>query len=98
MLEELWKGEGKTPLQIVKEKRLELIQNQRELDQICQAVMEGHQEEVIIRGVGKWVQQASIHWQAGDLNKIAILPLDSCVFSTVAEEKWGISSLVGPTS
>ncbi|KYO46326.1 glutamyl-tRNA(Gln) amidotransferase subunit B, mitochondrial isoform X1 [Alligator mississippiensis] len=47
VLEELWKGEGKTPLQIVKEKRLELIQNQRELDQICQAVMEGHQEEVM---------------------------------------------------
>ncbi|XP_024063327.2 glutamyl-tRNA(Gln) amidotransferase subunit B, mitochondrial [Terrapene carolina triunguis] len=47
VLEELWKGEGKTPLQIVKEKKLELIQDQQELEQICQAVMEGHQEEVM---------------------------------------------------
>uniref|UniRef100_A0A8C3SJ65 Glutamyl-tRNA(Gln) amidotransferase subunit B, mitochondrial n=1 Tax=Chelydra serpentina TaxID=8475 RepID=A0A8C3SJ65_CHESE len=47
VLEELWKGEGKTPLQIVKEKTLELIQDQQELEQICQAVMEGHQEEVM---------------------------------------------------
>ncbi|XP_037753320.1 glutamyl-tRNA(Gln) amidotransferase subunit B, mitochondrial isoform X3 [Chelonia mydas] len=47
VFEELWKGEGKTPLQIVKEKKLELIQDQQELEQICQAVMEGHQEEVM---------------------------------------------------
>ncbi|XP_038254751.1 glutamyl-tRNA(Gln) amidotransferase subunit B, mitochondrial isoform X1 [Dermochelys coriacea] len=47
VLEELLKGEGKTPLQIVKEKKLELIQDQQELEQICQAVMEGHQEEVM---------------------------------------------------
>ncbi|XP_074849282.1 glutamyl-tRNA(Gln) amidotransferase subunit B, mitochondrial isoform X2 [Carettochelys insculpta] len=43
---ELWKGEGKTPLQIVKEKRLEVIQDQQELEAICQAVMEGHQKEL----------------------------------------------------
>ncbi|CAM4547182.1 unnamed protein product [Lepidochelys olivacea] len=47
VFEELWKGEGKTPLQIVKEKKLELIQDQQEFEQICQAVMEGHQEEVM---------------------------------------------------
>uniref|UniRef100_A0A7M4ENZ8 Glutamyl-tRNA(Gln) amidotransferase subunit B, mitochondrial n=1 Tax=Crocodylus porosus TaxID=8502 RepID=A0A7M4ENZ8_CROPO len=47
VLKELCKGEGKTPLQMVKEKQLELIQNQSELDQICQAVMERHQEEVM---------------------------------------------------
>lgn len=47
VLEELWNGEGKTPLQIVKEKKLERIQDQQELEQICQAVMEEHQEEVM---------------------------------------------------
>ncbi|XP_030419417.1 glutamyl-tRNA(Gln) amidotransferase subunit B, mitochondrial isoform X2 [Gopherus evgoodei] len=47
VLEELWKAEGKTPLQIVEEKKLELIQDQQELEQICQAVVEGHQEEVM---------------------------------------------------
>uniref|UniRef100_A0A8D0FYI8 Glutamyl-tRNA(Gln) amidotransferase subunit B, mitochondrial n=1 Tax=Strix occidentalis caurina TaxID=311401 RepID=A0A8D0FYI8_STROC len=36
---ELWKGEGKTPLEIVKEKKLQLIQDQKDLEQICQAVM-----------------------------------------------------------
>ncbi|XP_067407996.1 glutamyl-tRNA(Gln) amidotransferase subunit B, mitochondrial isoform X1 [Emydura macquarii macquarii] len=46
VLEELWKGE-KNPLQIVKEKKLELMQDQQELEQICQEVMEGHQEEVM---------------------------------------------------
>uniref|UniRef100_A0A8D0HC81 Glutamyl-tRNA(Gln) amidotransferase subunit B, mitochondrial n=1 Tax=Sphenodon punctatus TaxID=8508 RepID=A0A8D0HC81_SPHPU len=44
---ELWKGEGKTPAQIVKEKKLELIQDQKELEQICQAVIEGHQPAVM---------------------------------------------------
>uniref|UniRef100_A0A8C8R5S9 Glutamyl-tRNA(Gln) amidotransferase subunit B, mitochondrial n=1 Tax=Pelusios castaneus TaxID=367368 RepID=A0A8C8R5S9_9SAUR len=46
VLAELWKGEGKTPFQIVKEKKLELLQDQQELEQICQDVMDGHQEEV----------------------------------------------------
>ncbi|XP_062991209.1 glutamyl-tRNA(Gln) amidotransferase subunit B, mitochondrial [Elgaria multicarinata webbii] len=46
VLEEMWKGEGKTPALIVKEKKLELIQDQNELEHICQAVMEGHQKEV----------------------------------------------------
>ncbi|XP_035746293.1 glutamyl-tRNA(Gln) amidotransferase subunit B, mitochondrial [Egretta garzetta] len=44
---ELWKGEGKTPLEIVKEKKLELIQDQEELEQICQAVIDGQENEVM---------------------------------------------------
>uniref|UniRef100_A0A8D0B246 Glutamyl-tRNA(Gln) amidotransferase subunit B, mitochondrial n=1 Tax=Salvator merianae TaxID=96440 RepID=A0A8D0B246_SALMN len=46
VLEEMWKGEGKTPTLIVKEKKLELIHDWDELEHICQAVMEGHQEKV----------------------------------------------------
>ncbi|XP_042323108.1 glutamyl-tRNA(Gln) amidotransferase subunit B, mitochondrial isoform X2 [Sceloporus undulatus] len=46
VLEEMWKGEGKTPALIVKEKKLELIRDRNELKHICQAVMEGHQKEV----------------------------------------------------
>uniref|UniRef100_A0A8B9N6E4 Glutamyl-tRNA(Gln) amidotransferase subunit B, mitochondrial n=1 Tax=Accipiter nisus TaxID=211598 RepID=A0A8B9N6E4_9AVES len=47
VLAELWKGEGKTPLEIVKEKELELIQDQKELEQICQAVIDGQENEVM---------------------------------------------------
>ncbi|XP_054151356.1 glutamyl-tRNA(Gln) amidotransferase subunit B, mitochondrial [Melozone crissalis] len=47
VLAELWKGEGKTPLEIVKEQKLELLQDQKELEQICQAVIDGHKNEVM---------------------------------------------------
>lgn len=43
----MWKGEGKTPLEIVKEKQLELIQDQEELEQICQAVIDEREKEVM---------------------------------------------------
>ncbi|XP_061439863.1 glutamyl-tRNA(Gln) amidotransferase subunit B, mitochondrial isoform X1 [Rhineura floridana] len=46
VLEEMWKGKGKTPALIVKEKKLELFWDQNELQRICQAVMGGHQKEV----------------------------------------------------
>lgn len=52
MFEELWKGEGKTPLEIVKEKQLELIQDQEELEQICQAVIDEREKEVIMVVLG----------------------------------------------
>ncbi|XP_031444756.1 glutamyl-tRNA(Gln) amidotransferase subunit B, mitochondrial isoform X1 [Phasianus colchicus] len=47
VFEELWKGEGKTPLEIVKEKQLELIQDQEELEQICQAAIDEREKEVM---------------------------------------------------
>lgn len=52
VLAELWKGEGKTPLEIVKEQKLELLQDQKELEQICQAVIDGHKNEVIMMVLG----------------------------------------------
>ncbi|XP_069711816.1 glutamyl-tRNA(Gln) amidotransferase subunit B, mitochondrial isoform X4 [Phaenicophaeus curvirostris] len=52
VLAELWKGEGKTPLEIVKEKKLELIQDQKELEQICQLVIDGHENEVMATKAG----------------------------------------------
>nr|XP_047927705.1 glutamyl-tRNA(Gln) amidotransferase subunit B, mitochondrial isoform X2 [Anser cygnoides] len=47
VFEELWKGEGKTPLEIVKEKQLQLIEDREELEQICQAVIDEHEKEVM---------------------------------------------------
>uniref|UniRef100_A0A8C3WWP7 Glutamyl-tRNA(Gln) amidotransferase subunit B, mitochondrial n=1 Tax=Catagonus wagneri TaxID=51154 RepID=A0A8C3WWP7_9CETA len=39
---ELWRGEGKTPAQIVAEKKLELMHDQEALEQLCRATLEAH--------------------------------------------------------
>lgn len=49
----MWNGEGKSPTLIVKEKELELIRDQNELERICQAVMDSHQKQVILITSGK---------------------------------------------
>lgn len=48
VLEMMWNGEGKSPTLMVKEEKLELIQDRNELECICQAVIDGHQQEVIL--------------------------------------------------
>uniref|UniRef100_A0A8C6W267 Glutamyl-tRNA(Gln) amidotransferase subunit B, mitochondrial n=1 Tax=Nannospalax galili TaxID=1026970 RepID=A0A8C6W267_NANGA len=48
VFEELWKGEGKTPAQIVSEQELELMQDQEALEQLCHAAMEGHPQVVTV--------------------------------------------------
>lgn len=48
VLEEMWKREVKSPSLIVKEKKLNLIQDWNELESICQTVMRDHQKEVIL--------------------------------------------------
>ncbi|XP_070271415.1 glutamyl-tRNA(Gln) amidotransferase subunit B, mitochondrial [Myotis yumanensis] len=47
VFEELWRSGGKTPAQIVSEKRLELMQDQEALEQLCQATMEEHPQVVM---------------------------------------------------
>ncbi|XP_048386301.1 glutamyl-tRNA(Gln) amidotransferase subunit B, mitochondrial isoform X1 [Stegostoma tigrinum] len=51
---ELWKGEGKTAVQIVEQKELGLIQDHRKLEQICQCVIEDHPVEVSEIQQGNW--------------------------------------------
>ncbi|XP_048456868.1 glutamyl-tRNA(Gln) amidotransferase subunit B, mitochondrial isoform X3 [Rhincodon typus] len=51
---ELWKGEGKSAVQIVEQKELGLIQDHRKLEQICQCVIEGHPAEVSEIQQGNW--------------------------------------------
>lgn len=48
VFEELWRSKGKTPSQIVSEKKLELMQDQEALERVCHTVMEGHPQVVII--------------------------------------------------
>lgn len=47
VFEELWKGEGKTAVQIVSEKQLGLMQDREALEQLCQSTMEGHPQVVM---------------------------------------------------
>ncbi|XP_075469626.1 glutamyl-tRNA(Gln) amidotransferase subunit B, mitochondrial isoform X1 [Ascaphus truei] len=46
VFQELCKGEGKTPEQIVKEKNLGILQDRAHLEEICHGILEGHQKEV----------------------------------------------------
>uniref|UniRef100_A0A8D2J3Y8 Glutamyl-tRNA(Gln) amidotransferase subunit B, mitochondrial n=1 Tax=Varanus komodoensis TaxID=61221 RepID=A0A8D2J3Y8_VARKO len=58
VFQEMWKGEGKSPALIAKEKNLELIQDRNELERICQSVMGGHPKEVILITIaGNWEQE-----------------------------------------
>ncbi|XP_068961635.1 glutamyl-tRNA(Gln) amidotransferase subunit B, mitochondrial isoform X3 [Petaurus breviceps papuanus] len=47
VFEELWQNQGKTPGQIVQEKKLELLQNQEELEKLCQEVLAKNPQEVM---------------------------------------------------
>ncbi|XP_029796018.1 glutamyl-tRNA(Gln) amidotransferase subunit B, mitochondrial isoform X1 [Suricata suricatta] len=47
VFEELWRGKGKTPSQIVSERKLELMQDAEALERVCHAVMEGHPQVVM---------------------------------------------------
>uniref|UniRef100_A0A8C9KXY6 Glutamyl-tRNA(Gln) amidotransferase subunit B, mitochondrial n=1 Tax=Panthera tigris altaica TaxID=74533 RepID=A0A8C9KXY6_PANTA len=47
VFEELWRSKGKTPSQIVSEKKLELMQDEEALERVCHTVMEGHPQVVM---------------------------------------------------
>ncbi|XP_043917972.1 glutamyl-tRNA(Gln) amidotransferase subunit B, mitochondrial [Protopterus annectens] len=46
VFQEMWNNEGKSAAEIVKEKNLGLIQDQKELEKICQTIIKGQQEVV----------------------------------------------------
>ncbi|KAM8764034.1 glutamyl-tRNA(Gln) amidotransferase subunit B, mitochondrial [Rhynchonycteris naso] len=47
VFEELWQTEGKSPTQIVTEKRLELLQDRAALEQLCRTTLEEHPQVVM---------------------------------------------------
>uniref|UniRef100_A0AC11CAP5 Glutamyl-tRNA amidotransferase subunit B n=1 Tax=Ovis aries TaxID=9940 RepID=A0AC11CAP5_SHEEP len=47
VFEELWRNEGKTPAQIVAEKKLELLQDLEALEQLCRSTLEAHPHVVM---------------------------------------------------
>lgn len=48
VFEELWRNEGKTPAQIVAEKKLELLQDPEALERLCSSTLEAHPD--VVRG------------------------------------------------
>ncbi|KAJ8782458.1 hypothetical protein J1605_010166 [Eschrichtius robustus] len=47
VFEELWRSKGKTPAQMVAEKKLELVQDAEALEQLCRSMLEAHPQVVI---------------------------------------------------
>uniref|UniRef100_A0A8C6DWL4 Glutamyl-tRNA(Gln) amidotransferase subunit B, mitochondrial n=1 Tax=Moschus moschiferus TaxID=68415 RepID=A0A8C6DWL4_MOSMO len=47
VFEELWRNDGKTPAQIVAEKKLELLQDPEALEQLCRSTLEAHPHVVM---------------------------------------------------
>ncbi|TKC50656.1 hypothetical protein EI555_010860 [Monodon monoceros] len=47
VFQELWRSKGKTPAQIVAEKKLELMQDAEVLEQLCRSTLEAHPQVVL---------------------------------------------------
>lgn len=79
VFEELWRSGGKTPAQIVSEKRLALMQDQEALEQLCQATMEKHPQVVITtHRVRRFICAAGGRDQPEDTAKsLSIVPCNS---------------------
>ncbi|XP_046512264.1 glutamyl-tRNA(Gln) amidotransferase subunit B, mitochondrial isoform X3 [Equus quagga] len=84
VFEELWRNEGKTPAQIVSEKKLELMQDQEALEQLCHAVMEGHPQ--VVMDVKKGNPRA-INKLIGLVRKATLSRADPTVIKEILEKK-----------
>uniref|UniRef100_A0A8C4MJ76 Glutamyl-tRNA(Gln) amidotransferase subunit B, mitochondrial n=1 Tax=Equus asinus TaxID=9793 RepID=A0A8C4MJ76_EQUAS len=84
VFEELWRNEGKTPAQIVSEKKLELMQDQEALEQLCHAVMEGHPQ--VVMDVKKGNPRA-INKLIGLVRKVTLSRADPTVIKEILEKK-----------
>ncbi|XP_029412623.1 glutamyl-tRNA(Gln) amidotransferase subunit B, mitochondrial isoform X4 [Nannospalax galili] len=84
VFEELWKGEGKTPAQIVSEQELELMQDQEALEQLCHAAMEGHPQVVIDVKEGN---PKAINKLIGLVRKASLSRADPVLIKKILEKK-----------
>ncbi|XP_026355259.2 glutamyl-tRNA(Gln) amidotransferase subunit B, mitochondrial isoform X1 [Ursus americanus] len=84
VFEELWRSKGKTPSQIVSEKRLELMQDEEALERVCHAVMEGHPQVVmdVKRGNSR-----AINKLIGLVRKATLSRADPTVIKEILEKK-----------
>ncbi|XP_012515473.1 PREDICTED: glutamyl-tRNA(Gln) amidotransferase subunit B, mitochondrial, partial [Propithecus coquereli] len=84
VFEELWKHEGKTPTQIVSEKKLELMQDQEALEQLCHSVMQGHPQ--VVMDVKKGNPRA-INRLIGLVRKATLSRADPAVIKAILEKQ-----------
>uniref|UniRef100_A0A452UM74 Glutamyl-tRNA(Gln) amidotransferase subunit B, mitochondrial n=1 Tax=Ursus maritimus TaxID=29073 RepID=A0A452UM74_URSMA len=84
VFEELWRSKGKTPSQIVSEKRLELMQDEEALERVCHAVMEEHPQVVmdVKRGNSR-----AINKLIGLVLKATLSRADPTVIKEILEKK-----------
>lgn len=84
VFQDLCKGEGKTPAQIIKKKNLGLIIDRQQLESICQEIIDGHKEEVSA------IQQGNLkvmHKLIGLVQKTTKGRADPVHVKTILEEK-----------
>ncbi|XP_071977468.1 glutamyl-tRNA(Gln) amidotransferase subunit B, mitochondrial isoform X2 [Engystomops pustulosus] len=84
VFQDLCKGEGKTPAQIIKEKNLGLIIDRGQLEDICQKVIDGQKEEVLA------IQRGNLkvmHKLIGLVQKTTKGRADPVLVKTILEEK-----------
>ncbi|KAF6306272.1 glutamyl-tRNA amidotransferase subunit B [Rhinolophus ferrumequinum] len=81
---ELWKSEGKTPAQIVSEKKLELMQDRETLEQLCHATMEQHPHVVMDMKKGN---PRAINKLIGLVRKATLSRADPTVIKEILEKK-----------
>nr|XP_010595505.2 glutamyl-tRNA(Gln) amidotransferase subunit B, mitochondrial isoform X2 [Loxodonta africana] len=84
VFEELWKSKSKTAAQIVSEKKLELMQDLEALEQLCQAIMEGHPQVVMDLKKGNL---KAINKLIGLVRKATLDRADPTVIKKILEEK-----------
>ncbi|XP_053438831.1 glutamyl-tRNA(Gln) amidotransferase subunit B, mitochondrial isoform X1 [Nycticebus coucang] len=83
VFDELWKNEGKSPAQIVSEKKLELMQDQEALEQLCHSVMQAHPQVVMdVKG-----NPRAINKLIGLVRKATLSRADPTVIKTILERK-----------
>ncbi|XP_004402479.1 PREDICTED: glutamyl-tRNA(Gln) amidotransferase subunit B, mitochondrial [Odobenus rosmarus divergens] len=84
VFEELWRSKGKTPSQIVSEKKLELMQDQEALERVCHTVMEGHPQVVMDMKRGN---PRAINKLIGLVRKATLSRADPTVIKEILERK-----------
>ncbi|XP_004708820.1 glutamyl-tRNA(Gln) amidotransferase subunit B, mitochondrial [Echinops telfairi] len=84
VFEDLWSSPGKTAAQVVSEQRLELMEDQAALEQLCQALLEGHPQ--VVTDVKKGNPRA-VNKLIGLARKATLNRADPTVIKKILEEK-----------
>ncbi|XP_066242610.1 glutamyl-tRNA(Gln) amidotransferase subunit B, mitochondrial [Saccopteryx leptura] len=84
VFEELWRTEGKSPTQIVAEKRLELLQDRAALEQLCRATLEENPQVVMDMKKGN---PRAVNKLIGLVRKATLSRADPTVIKEILEKE-----------